>query len=188
MFNPFSLLKNRKNDEYEYDEAFERRMAKAAGKPIGDYEEGYVERTDADGNIRKVNDENYDVYEAWTDDASPNGNVQVSSEVIAVCAANAAIKTPGVAKLSGGITEDIKKRLHVKESPASGIVVTQVEEGVELDVHVIVEYNVKIPAVAWDLQVNVKKAVEEMTDVNVLGVNIHVQGVNIPGTGEGERI
>ena len=36
----------------------------------------------------------------------------------------------------------------------------------------------KIPEVAWDIQENVKKEVEAMTEAVVKAVNIHVQGVH----------
>ena len=63
---------------------------------------------------------------------------------------------------------------------AKGIKVNQTEEGVEIDVHITVKYHTKIPAVAWDIQENVKKEVQSMTDLTVKAVNIHVQGVEIP--------
>ena len=46
-----------------------------------------------------------------------------------------------------------------------------------MDVYVLVWYGVKIPAMAWDLQRNVKKELEMMTERTVMEINIHVQGV-----------
>ena len=37
---------------------------------------------------------------------------------------------------------------------------------------------VRIPDVAFEIQNRVKKAVEQMTGLNVVEVNVHVQGVN----------
>lgn len=108
------------------------------------------------------------------------GTLKISDEVIAVCAVNATLKTKGVAELSGGLTNAISKNLLGKESMSKGIKVSQSEAGVSLDIFVIVEYDVKIPAVAWDIQENVKKEVEAMTEIPVKAVNIHVQGVFIP--------
>ena len=54
---------------------------------------------------------------------------------------------------------------------------SQTEEGVILDVYVLAWYGVKIPAMAWDIQTNVKQELETMTERPVLEVNIHVQGV-----------
>jgi uncharacterized alkaline shock family protein YloU len=44
----------------------------------------------------------------------------------------------------------------------------------------VVEYGVRIPDVAWKIQENVKRAIEGMTGLEVVEVNVHVQGVNFP--------
>ena len=48
----------------------------------------------------------------------------------------------------------------------------------KIDVNIIVEYGIRIPDVAFEIQNRVKKAVEQMTGLNVAEVNVHVQGVN----------
>ena len=42
------------------------------------------------------------------------------------------------------------------------------------------EYRGGIPAVAWDIQENVKREIQSMTGLDVKAVNIHVQGVKVP--------
>ena len=80
-----------------------------------------------------------------------NGIIKISDEVIAVCAVNATLKTKGVSDLSGGISNALSKNFLGKELTWKGIKVNQSEEGVEIDVHIIVKYHAKIPAVAWDI-------------------------------------
>lgn len=109
-----------------------------------------------------------------------DGMIKISDEVIAVCAVNATLKTEGVANLSGGISNAISKNILGKELTSKGIKVSQSDEGILIDVHIIVKYHAKIPAVAWDIQENVKKEVQSMTDLKVAAVNIHVEGVEIP--------
>ena len=53
------------------------------------------------------------------------------------------------------------------------------EKEVKIDVNIIVEYGVRIPDVAFEIQNRVKKAVETMTGLSVSSVNIHIQGINI---------
>lgn len=106
--------------------------------------------------------------------------VKISDEVIAVCAVNATLKTEGVAGMSGGIPNALSRNLLGRELLAKGIKVNQTEEGVEVDVYINVNYHAKIPAVAWDIQENVKKEIQSMTELDVAAVNIHVQGVKIP--------
>ncbi|MEA4922685.1 MAG: Asp23/Gls24 family envelope stress response protein [Eubacteriaceae bacterium] len=115
------------------------------------------------------------------------GDVKISDDVMAICAVNATLRTKGVAGLSGGITDTISKTILGKESLSKGIKINQSEEGVSLDVYVIVDYGVKIPVVAWDIQTNVKNELETMTDRPVLAVNIHVQGVQENDTEEEQK-
>ncbi len=51
---------------------------------------------------------------------------------------------------------------------------------VACDVCPVVEYGVKIPAVAWDIQEHVKESVEAATPYTVTSVNIAVLGVHVP--------
>ena len=69
---------------------------------------------------------------------------------------------------------------------SKGVKVNQSDEGGQIDVHIIVKYKAKIPAVAWDIQESVKKEVQSMTELPVTAVNIHVQGVEIPPEGKDE--
>lgn len=108
------------------------------------------------------------------------GNLKISDEVVAVCAANATLKTKGVAELTGGLTNALSKNILGKELLSKGVKVSQGEEGLIMDIFVIVDYQVNIPAVAWDIQEHVKKEVESMTELSVEAVNINVQGVHIP--------
>ncbi|MBR5741638.1 MAG: Asp23/Gls24 family envelope stress response protein [Firmicutes bacterium] len=75
----------------------------------------------------------------------------------------AAAATPGV--------HGLKRTSRVSLSDAGTVV---------CDVFPVVEYGVKIPAVAWDVQDNVKKAVEAATPYTVNAVNISVLGVHVP--------
>jgi uncharacterized alkaline shock family protein YloU len=106
------------------------------------------------------------------------GTLKISDDVIAVCARNATLKTKGVADLSSVFSDNISKNIFGKEPLYKGIKVNQNDEGISIDIYIVVEYGVKIPEVAWDIQENVKKEVEAMTEADVKAVNIHVQGVH----------
>ena len=74
---------------------------------------------------------------------------------------------------AGGISEVFGKKSYTK-----GIKVDNTEKLLKIDVNIIVEYGARIPDVAYEIQKRVKKAVENMTGLNVEEVNVHVQGVN----------
>ncbi len=102
-----------------------------------------------------------------------------SDNVLAICAINATLRTKGVISVVGGLTDSISENILRKETLSKGVKVNQEEDGVILDVYVILKYGSKIPAVAWDIQENVKKEVESMTDKKVKAVNIHVQKIKL---------
>lgn len=108
------------------------------------------------------------------------GLIKISDEVIGICASNGALKTPGVHSLAGSLTENLSRNILGRESAFKGIKIGRNQNNVFLDVFIIVNYKVKIPDVAWEVQRNVKNEVEHITDLSVKTVNIHVQGVDIP--------
>lgn len=125
--------------------------------------------------MAKDNQQNIETIEYVHDDNL--GDVKIADSVIAVCAINAVMKTDGVAGLTGGITDSITESLLGRESLSKGVKVDQTDEGIVLDIFLIVYYGVKIPDVAWNIQNRVKEEIETMTDKKVARVNIHVQGV-----------
>lgn len=107
------------------------------------------------------------------------GEVQIAPEVVSVIASIAATEVKGVVSMHGGFTEEFAEKFGVKSSN-KGIKVQINEEGeTVIDLNLIIEYGVRIPDVAFEVQQNVKKAVETMTGLNVVDVNIHIQGINM---------
>lgn len=114
-----------------------------------------------------------------------NTNIRISDDVISVIAGVAVSEVPGVAEMSGGFAGGISEVLSGKKNLAKGIKVESGEKETKIDVNIIVEYGTRIPDVAFEIQNKVKNAVENMTGLKVVEVNVHVQGVstqNIEGT------
>ncbi|MBF8982659.1 Asp23/Gls24 family envelope stress response protein [Lutibacter sp. B2] len=106
------------------------------------------------------------------------GQIKIADEVVGTIAGLAATEVAGVAGMSGGIAGGIAEMLG-RKNLSTGVKVEVGEQETAIDLFVVVEYGVKIPDVAWQIQESVKKAIETMTGLNVIEVNIHVQGVNI---------
>ncbi len=105
-----------------------------------------------------------------------SGNLRISEEVVAVIAGIATTNVEGVAGMSGGIAGGIAQLLG-KNSFAKGVKVSVHEKEAVIDIFVIVNFGVRIPEVAFKIQENVKKSVENMTGLQVKEANVHVQGV-----------
>lgn len=106
------------------------------------------------------------------------GHVKISDDVVAIIAGLAATEIKGVAGMSGGIAGGISDILG-RKNLSKGVKVQVGEKEAAVDLYIIVEYGSKIPEVAWEIQESVKNAIETMTGLNVVEVNIHVQGVYI---------
>ena len=106
-----------------------------------------------------------------------NANIKIADDVIAVIAGVAVSEVPGVAEMSGGFAGGISEVLSGKKNLSKGIKVESGEKETKIDVNIIVEYGIRIPDVAFEIQNKVKAAVESMTGLKVVEVNVHVQGV-----------
>ncbi|WP_427339197.1 Asp23/Gls24 family envelope stress response protein [Caloranaerobacter sp. DY30410] len=109
---------------------------------------------------------------------SEYGQIKIADEVVGIIAGLAATEVKGVAGMSGGIAGGISEMLG-RKNLSKGVKVEVGEKEAAIDLYIIVEYGAKIPEVAWEIQENVKNAVQTMTGLNVVEVNIHVQGVHI---------
>ena len=64
-----------------------------------------------------------------------------------------------------------------KKNFSKGVKVEVGEKEAAVDLYIIVEYGVRIPDIALTVQEKVKSAIENMTGLEVVEVNVHVQGV-----------
>lgn len=107
---------------------------------------------------------------------SKNGAVRISEEVVSIIAGIAATDVDGVAGMSGGIAGGIAELLG-RKNLAKGVKVEVTEKDAIINLFIIVNYGVRIPEVAFNVQESVKNAVEQMTGLNLAEANVHVEGV-----------
>lgn len=107
------------------------------------------------------------------------GSVKVADDVVAIISGVAATEIEGVAGMSGGIADGISDIFGMKNL-SKGVKIELGDQEVNIDVFITVEYGSNITEIGRKVQDNVKNSVETMTGLKVLGVNVNVQGVNIP--------
>ncbi|MBS3943113.1 MAG: Asp23/Gls24 family envelope stress response protein [Dethiobacter sp.] len=105
------------------------------------------------------------------------GSLRIADDVVSTIAGMVAVEVEGVAAMSGGIAGGIAEVLG-RRYMSKGVKVEVGAEEAKIDIFIVVNYGVRIPDVAWEIQESVKKAVENMTGLRVPQVNIHVQGVS----------
>ena len=105
------------------------------------------------------------------------GRIEVFPSAVGAIAAHAALGCYGIAGMAArGLRDGVAERLH-RGNVARGVEVLEVEDGLGIDVFVIVQYGIRISEVAHNLQEAVKFAVERSVNVPVAQVNVNVQGV-----------
>ena len=106
------------------------------------------------------------------------GEVQIADEVVAIIAGLAATEVEGVDSMAGNITNELVGMLGMKNL-SKGVKVDVTEDHVSVDLSLNLKYGYNIPEVGEKVQDRVKSAIENMTGLSVLDVNIKIASVNM---------
>ena len=98
--------------------------------------------------------------------------------MVAIIAALAATETEGVASMAGNITGELVGKLGMKNL-SKGVKVDVLDTTVSVELSLNIQFGYNIPAVCEAVQDKVKTAIENMTGMSVLDVNIRIAGVNM---------
>jgi len=104
------------------------------------------------------------------------GSVTVSKEVVAIIAAQETIKIKGVVGITSGYRSKSTNVLSRKDLD-KGVEVWMKPGEAGITIPIVTAYEVGIFKVAEEVQHRVKDAVYSMTGIEVLRVNVNVQGV-----------
>ncbi|NBI90534.1 Asp23/Gls24 family envelope stress response protein [Lachnospiraceae bacterium] len=107
-----------------------------------------------------------------------SGSVKIADDVVAMIAGIAATEVDGVAAMAGNITHEIMSKVGVK-SLKKGVKVDVIGKSVRVDLALVMEYGYNIPSASQKVQEKVKSAIENMTGLDVLDVNIRIAGINM---------
>lgn len=112
------------------------------------------------------------------------GRTTIADGVVEKIAGIAAREVPGINALGGGFTRTmgaVRDRVPGGHASAGrGVKVEIGEKQTAIDLQVVVEYGVSIREVAAEVRENVIAAVERMTGLEVVEVNIAVNDVHLP--------
>lgn len=106
------------------------------------------------------------------------GTVKIADDVVAMIAALAATEVDGVAAMAGNLTNELLSRVGVR-GLSRGAKVEVSGKKVKVGLAIAMEYGYNIPATCQRVQTRVKSAIENMTGLEVLDVNIRIAGINV---------
>ena len=106
------------------------------------------------------------------------GAVQIADEVVAIIAGLAATEVDGVASMAGNVTNELVSKLGMKNL-SKGVKVNVIDGKVNVALALNLSYGYSIPATSAKVQDRVKTAIENMTGLEVVEVNIRIAGVDM---------
>ena len=106
------------------------------------------------------------------------GDVKIADEVVAIIAGLASTEVEGVSSMAGNITNELVSKLGMKNL-SKGIRVDVKEGVVRVDIALNIAYGYAILDVSSKVQEKVKTAIENMTGLEVSGVNVRIASVDM---------
>ncbi|WP_329370223.1 Asp23/Gls24 family envelope stress response protein [Streptomyces sp. NBC_00669] len=112
------------------------------------------------------------------------GKTTIANTVVATIAGIATREVEGVYAMGGGAARAVgavRDRVSRSDDHTRGVKVEVGEEQAALDIDVVVDYGTHIAETASDIRGSVTSAVELMTGLEVVEININVRDVHVPG-------
>ena len=107
------------------------------------------------------------------------GYVRISNNVISKLAGYAATNCYGVVGMAVKSGKDGIAKLLKRENMDKGVKVKFFEDGLEISLHIVVEYGINISVIGESIKNNVKYQVEEATGIDVKSVIVNVEGIRV---------
>jgi uncharacterized alkaline shock family protein YloU len=118
-----------------------------------------------------------------------DGKISVAQNVVSKIAGMACREISGVAAMGSGGSRAfgaIKERIPGSSGPnvSQGVGVEVGETQAAIDLDIVIEYGVSVADLGRSIQRNVKQSVERMTGLDVVEVNVTVDDVKLPDSGD----
>jgi uncharacterized alkaline shock family protein YloU len=117
------------------------------------------------------------------------GKISVAQNVVSKIAGMACKEISGVAAMGTGGSRAfgaIKERIPGSSGPSvsQGVGVEVGDTQAAIDLDIVIDYGVSVADLGRSIQRNVKQAVERMTGLDVVEVNVNVDDVKLPDAGD----
>lgn len=107
------------------------------------------------------------------------GYINIEDNVIATIAGLSAMESYGIVGMASKNATDGFFELLKWENLSKGVKIYTERNGVIIDLHVILEYGMRISVVAENIIEKVKFNVENLTGLKVNKINVYVQGIRV---------
>jgi uncharacterized alkaline shock family protein YloU len=108
-----------------------------------------------------------------------SGSVNIANDVLTDLAGYAALESYGIVGMASPSLRDGVAQLLPAQKLRRGVKVTPAEDGLTVDLYVVIEFGTNLAEVSHNLASRVRYVLTEMADVRVAKVDVHVQGVKV---------
>ena len=108
-----------------------------------------------------------------------SGCVNIANDVLADLAGYAALESYGIVGMASPSLRDGVAQMLPAAKLRRGVKVASTEEGIVADLFVIIEFGTNLAEVSHNLANRVRYVLENMADVRVANVDVHVQGIKV---------
>jgi len=110
---------------------------------------------------------------------SVRGLINIANDVLADLAGYAALESYGIVGMASPTLRDGVAQLLPAQKLRKGVKVVADDEGVSVDLYVVVEFGTNIAEVSHNLRNRVTYVLTNTADVKVADVDVHVQGIKV---------
>lgn len=107
------------------------------------------------------------------------GTIYISEDVMLKVVGYAALECYGIVAMSSKRAKDGIVEWLGRENLSKGVQIKSVDEMVDVDLFIVVEYGISVTAVCTSIKEVVKYKLESMTGIKVRNVNITVEGIRV---------
>lgn len=107
------------------------------------------------------------------------GKVSINPNVIQTIVSNILKESYGVIGLANISAKDGIYELLGWENYSKGVHISLKEDSIFIDLHIIIQYGIKISTVCENIISNVKYNVENLTGLKINSVNVNVHGIRV---------
>ena len=108
-------------------------------------------------------------------DTGKTGGKQMSIRELSLLLSETVRAIPGVCRFANAPSDSFRN-IPGLAKPVKGVRISDDPE-LSVDLYIDVDYGVKIPQLAWDIQSRVNEVLSKNTDRPIKAIDIHVQGV-----------
>ncbi|NTU72532.1 MAG: Asp23/Gls24 family envelope stress response protein [Coriobacteriia bacterium] len=110
---------------------------------------------------------------------TPKGAVHIANDVLADLAGYAALESYGVVGMASPTLAEGVAQLLPRQKLRKGVKVVGSDDGVSVDLYVVIEHGTNLTEVSHNLANSVRYVLTHTADVPVARIDVHVQGVKV---------